>query len=224
MKYYIALIISLSITISCAQSSPENKTGTWLTYSGNHRISEKISINTYAQIWQYEVGENFNFLLLNTGINYHISSKFTATISYGFTDIDSGYNTNTAHTFENRLYEQITFKHKIKTLPIDHRFRTEQRFFNKPESNKTSHRLRYRIGTKIKLNKNLFIRLNNEILSTIENDINTENRFYSALGINISKSSNIQIGYLNQKKNKLNLHRLQIGIFIKTNHIKKNII
>ena len=221
MKYYIALIISLSITISFAQTNPEDELGTWFTYSGNHSLSEKISINTYAQIWQYEVGENFNFLLLNTGINYHISSKFKATLSYGYADIDSGFNTNTSHTFENRLYEQIAFKHNIKKLPISHRLRMEQRFLNKLETNVTKHRLRYRISTKINLNKSFFVCLNNEILSTLQKKTNTENRFYTALGINISKSSNLQFGYLNRKINGLNLHRLQAGIFIKTNHIKK---
>ncbi len=125
------------------------------------------------------------------------------------------------HTYENRIFEQIVYKHKISNLPIDHRFRVEQRFLHKLEFKETLHRLRYRIGTKIKLNNGLFIRLNNEFLATIQKDALTENRLYAALGINISKSCNLQLGYLNRKIKGLNLHRLQAGVFIKTDHRKK---
>lgn len=222
MKYYLILIIFLfHLGMALGQNNPEDKTGSWFSYSGTHQISEKISINSYVQTWLYEVGHNFDFLLLTTGINYHVSNALTTTISYGYADIDSGFKTNTAHTFENRLYEQIGYKHKIFELPVDHRFRAEQRFLNRPTGNQTQHRLRYRIGTKIKLNNRFFIRLNNEFLATIQKNIVTENRLYSALGFNISKSSNLQLGYLNRKINGLNLHRLQACYAIKTNHIKK---
>ena len=217
----IGIILCFNPLFSSSQSNPEDKLGSWFTYSGIHRVTEKISINTCAQIWLYEVDSNFNFMLLNTGISYHISPKFTTSISYGYADIDGGLETNAQHTFENRIYEQIAYKHNILKLPIDHRIRIEHRFLNTPNENKTKHRLRYRLGTKIKLNNNLFIRLNNEFLATFQNDIGTENRLYGALGIHIFKSSNVQLGYLNRKINGLNLHRLQVGVSIKTDLRRK---
>lgn len=222
MKYYNALIICLSISFSFAQTTAEDKLGSWSTYAGTHKISDKISINTCTQLWQYEVGSNFNFILLNAGVSYSVSPKLTTTLAYGYADIDSGFNTNGNHTFENRIFEQIAYKHKIKNLPIDHRFRIEQRFLNRPTENKTDHRLRYRLGTKIKLNNTFFIRLNNEFLTTVKKDILTENRLYGALGFYLfDKSANIQLGYLNRKIKGLNFHRLQIGVYIKTDHRKK---
>lgn len=223
MKHLLVIVIfCFNILFSFSQITPEGKLGLWYDLGGNHRISEKISINTYAQLWLYEVNDNFNFLLLKTGLSYHINSKLTTTISYDYSDYNGSMNTNSTHTFENRISEQITYKHKfIKTL-IDHRFRTEHRFLRKQNSNPSIVRLRYRFGTKFKLNKTLFIRLYNELLLTQKLSKTPENRFYSALGINISKSNTIQLGYLNRNTIKGdNLHRLQIGVFFNTNHIKK---
>ncbi|TYA63937.1 DUF2490 domain-containing protein, partial [Seonamhaeicola marinus] len=87
-------------------------------------------------------------------------------------------------------------------------------------------RMRYRLGSKIKLNNTFFIRLNNEFIWTIQtekNDAFTENRAYGALGINVFKSANIQVGYLNRKIKGLDLHRLQLGFFYKLDLRKKNI-
>lgn len=220
-RLLIIFVFCLNIALGFCQSNPEKKLGSWFTYSGTHKISEKISIHTCSQLWLYEVGDNFNLIFLSSGLNYYISPKLIANVSYGYLDIDSAFNTNSNHTFENRVFEQITYKHTISKLPIDHRFRVEQRFLNTPVTNKTNHRLRYRLGTSIKLDKYLFIRLNNEFFTTLNKGFTTENRFYSALGINISKSNNLQMGYVNRKINGLNLHRIEIGYYIKTNHIKK---
>ncbi|MEP3838487.1 MAG: DUF2490 domain-containing protein [Algibacter sp.] len=222
MKYLlIFILLSVSVCNGYAQSNQEKKIGSWFTYAGTHRVSDKLSISTLSQVWMFELTENFNFILLYGGLNYHVSPKLTTTLAYGYGDIDGGFYTDKPHTYENRIFEQVTFKHKISNLPIDHRFRAEQRFFHKYDFKSTSHRLRYRLGTKINLNKSLFIRLNNEFLATIQSDMLTENRFYTALGLNISKSCNVQLGYLNRKINGLNLHRLQAGLFIKTDHRKK---
>ncbi|KAA5823563.1 DUF2490 domain-containing protein [Algibacter amylolyticus] len=222
MKYLlIVILLSISVCNGYSQSNQEEKTGSWFTYAGTHRVSDKLSISTLSQVWMFELAENFNFILLYGGINYKVSANLTTSLAYGYGDIDGGFYTDKPHTYENRIFEQVTFKHKVSNLPFDHRFRVEQRFFHKYDFKSTSHRFRYRLGTKLTLNKSLFIRLNNEFLATLESDILTENRLYTALGINISKSCNVQLGYLNRKINGLNLHRLQAGLYIKTDHRKK---
>lgn len=223
MKYYITtFIFILTISLSYSQTSPEDKLGTWYTYFGNHRISNKLSITAGGQIWAYEPTTNLNLLLLKTGLNYHINNKLKVELGYSFLDIDKSIEgIEGKHIFENRISEQIAFKHKLNNLPIDHRFRMEQRLFNLRVGNSVKHRLRYRLGTKIKLNKTLFIRANNEVLAHIQKDFFSENRLYGALGINLSKSSNLQLGYLYRFINDLNLHRLQVSLFVKTDHRKK---
>ncbi|GAA3652574.1 DUF2490 domain-containing protein [Flavivirga jejuensis] len=225
MKYYIStFIFILIISLSHSQTSPEDKLGSWYTYFGNHRISDKLSIVAGGQIWAFEPATNLNLLLIKGGLNYHINNKIKVELGYSFLDIDKSIQGEEgSHIFENRISEQISFKHKLNNLPVDHRFRIEHRLFNLRVGNSTKHRLRYRLGTKIKLNKTLFIRANNEVLAHIEKDFFSENRLYGALGINLNKSCNLQLGYMHRFINDLNLHRLQISLFIKTDHRKKKV-
>ncbi|WP_406684038.1 DUF2490 domain-containing protein [Seonamhaeicola sp. MEBiC1930] len=221
MKYYKAFIIFLiSMSSLFAQTPVEDEIGIWYTMAGNFRVSDKISISNCIQSWQYDIPDNFNLLIINATLNYHISPKLTTSVSYGFLDIDNGFEKTGTHTYENRFFEQIGYKHKLVKLPFDHRLRLEQRILNKatPIDNVLHNRFRYRIGTKIKLNNTLFIRLHNEYIWTVQTKKNNgfdENRLYGALGVNIFKAANIQIGYLNRKIKGLDLHRLQLGIYYK---------
>lgn len=223
MKYLLTtFILIFTLTLSYSQTKPEDKLGSWYTYFGNHRISDKLSIVAGGQLWAYEPVTNFNLLLVKVGLNYHINDKLKVELGYSFLDIDRSIQTIEGnHIFENRISEQIAFKHKLGNLPIDHRFRIEHRLFNLREGNSVQHRLRYRLGTKITLNEILFIRLHNETLALIDKEFFSENRLYGALGINITKSSNLQLGYLHRYINDLNLHRLQVSVFINTDHRKK---
>ena len=225
MKYYLyILIVVFGLNKTYSQAPVEEELGSWFTLLGNHKVSDKVSFSTLIQAWDYELADNFNFILFNLMGNYHISPKLTTSLAYGYADIDSGFRMVGPHTYENRLSEQIGYKHKLFKLPIDQRFRVEQRFLNKSSRNVLHNRLRYRIGTKITLNKSLFIRIHNEYLATLQTktvDGFAENRLYSALGINVSKSINVQTGYLYRRIKGLDLHRLQLGLFYKMD-LRKN--
>lgn len=221
-RYFAILIVLITISTGHAQKSAEDMLGTWYTYFGNHRLSDDFSLVLGGQIWSFEPVNNFNLLLVKAGLNYHINDNLKVELGYSFLDIDRSIQTIEGnHIFENRISEQVAFKHSIGSLPIDQRFRIEHRLFNLQNGNSVKHRLRYRLGTKIKLNKTLFIRAHNEVLAHIEKDFFSENRLYGAIGINLKSSCNLQLGYMYRFINDLNLHRLQIGLYIKTDHRKK---
>jgi len=223
MKKLLLLVSLLMVfNFSYAQINPEDKLGAWYELGSNHKVSDKTSIDTYMQVWLYELNDNFNFFLFKLGYNYHFNPKLTATVFLGYSDFDGNINTSVPHTYENRITEQILFKHKLSKIPLDHRFRIEHRFRRKTNFKTNAARLRYRLGTKFNLNNTWFIRLHNELLLTPKSSNTPENRFYTGLGINISKSNNIQFGYLNRNtSSKQNLHRLQVGMYFKTDLRKK---
>lgn len=225
MKYYVSIFIFvISFNAIFSQTPIEDEIGSWFTLSGDYKVSEKISFSNLINAWDYEIADNFNFILYNLSVNYAVSPKLTTTLAYGYSDIDSGFETNTPHTFENRITEQIGYKHKLLRLPINHRFRVEQRFLSKLDENILHNRLRYSIGTEIALNNTLFLNISNEYISTVQTkkvDGFSENRLYTALGIKISKAVNTQVGYLNRKIRGLDLHRLQLGLFYKID-LRKN--
>ena len=227
MKYYILLLLILfSSYKSFSQSPVEEELGSWFALSGNYKLSDKISVSSLILAWDYEIADNFNFILYNVGLNYKVSPKVTTTLAYGYADIDSGFEKSGPHTYENRLTEQISYKHELFKLPVDHRFRVEQRFLDQPSTNVLNNRLRYRLGTKIRLNETFFLRLHNEFFVTVQTKKNegfSENRLFTGLGINVSKSTNIQVGYLNRQIRKLDLHRILLGLYYKIDFSKNKI-
>lgn len=223
MKTIIAFIaLALAMPLCQAQKTPESSLGAWYMLDATHAVSNKISIKTGVQLRSYEVFNNINLLFVYTGINYKISKNTIFTLTYGYLDIDRTFtDIGFPHLYENRIYEQLSYKHKLSKLPISHRLRVEHRFLNFSHKLDTKHRLRYCLGSKIALTEDYFLNVSNEFFTNLKKDTATENRLYAAVGLNISKANNIQLGYLNHKINGLNLHRLQVGIFIKTDLRKK---
>ncbi|AXP82915.1 hypothetical protein CJ739_3856 [Mariniflexile rhizosphaerae] len=223
MKTITAFIaLALAMPLCQAQKTPESSLGAWYMLDATHAVSNKIGIKTGVQLRSYEVFNNINLLFVYTGINYKISKNTTFTLTYGYLDIDRTFtDIGFPHLYENRIYEQLSYKHKLNKLPISHRLRIAHRFLNFAHKLDTKHRLRYCLGSKIALTEDYFLNVNNEFFANLKKDTARENRLYAAVGLNISKTNNIQLGYLNHKINGLNLHRLQVGIFIKTDLRKK---
>ncbi|WP_405292387.1 DUF2490 domain-containing protein [Algibacter sp. Ld11] len=222
MKYLLTtIVLIISISNSYSQSA-EDKVGAWYMFDATNRVADKWSVKVGGEFRTFEVFDNMNLLFYYLGVNYHLNKKTTLTIAHCYLDIDRSYSiAGESHLYENRPYEQLSYKQETFKLPLYHRLRLEHRFLNFNHTHTTLHRLRYRLGTKINLNKTLFFNIRNEVFANLKNEVFTENRFYAALGFNISKTNNIQVGYLNHEINKSNLNRFQLGLFIKTDLRKK---
>ena len=75
-----------------AQTPGEEELGAWFMYFGTNQIAERFSIHSEAQFRYYETTDNFNQMLLRTGLNYHINPDAMATIGYAFIQTDSSLN------------------------------------------------------------------------------------------------------------------------------------
>jgi hypothetical protein len=220
----LTIIFFLYLSQSYAQVGTKKNLGSWYIYDGTHIISNKLSFKTGVQFRFFEITSNFNLLLVSTGINYHVSPKTTITLNYSYLDVDRSIEaTGETHLFENRLYEQINFKHKIKHFTITNRIRLENRFLNDLDKNTTLNRIRYQLGASVNLNKSLFVLFNDEVFANLQSKMFTENRFYTGLGIHVSKFNNIELGYLKQRINGVTINRFQAAIYIKTKHQKTKV-
>jgi hypothetical protein len=210
------------VLLSFGQTDPEKETGSWYMFLGIHQVSDHLSINTGMQFRYYELITDYNLNLFYTGLNYKVNSNTYLTFNYGYLDIDRSIEfTDISNTIEHRFWEQVSHKHKLWNLSIHHRFRLEHRFLHNINDNSVQNRIRYRLGTNISLNKTFYLIANNEFFLNLEGESFRENRLYFGLGISIDKNVQLQLGYLNQHINDLNLDRLQFGLYIKTDLRKK---
>lgn len=222
MKRFSILFILLAFQTSLFSQNPsEDFLGSWYTYGGNHRLTERISLTPYAELRFYEPSSNYNLVFLSLRANYHLNSKSTLGLGYANLDIDTVFEFDqTPNVKENRIFEQYVYKHKLGKFKMQHRGRLEQRFLQFNDRNELQQRFRYRISLRYDISKTFFLVISEEPFINFQDQVFHENRFYTGLGINLSKNSQLTIGYLKQHIRKNNLNRIQIGISIQTDSRK----
>ncbi|MBU2905704.1 DUF2490 domain-containing protein [Arenibacter algicola] len=214
MKKILGLLILISTLTMKAQENGENKLGSWHMYFGTNKISNKLSIHTEAQLRYYEQAENFNQLLLRTGLNYHIDANAWATFGYGYIVTDGSFEEfpDETNSIEHRIFERFFLKNKVWEFNFEHRYTLEQRFLDFGDRNDVQHRMRYRLQMTLPLTNTFFLNFYDEIFINLQDDIFGQNRLYAALGINVTNNLSVQMGYLKNHFSGADYDRLQIGV------------
>jgi hypothetical protein len=213
------------LTILSGQQTGEEELGSWFMYFGTNKIKDKWSIHSEAQFRYYETANNFNQLLLRTGLNYHINPDAIATMGYAFIETDPSYTEfddimgdiliDNNSISEHRIFEQFILKNKVWEFYFEHRYRLEQRFIqnNYFGTRDTQHRARYRLQMTVPLTDIFFLNFYDEIFLNLQNEAFGQNRLYAALGVNVSENLSVQAGYLKNHFSQTNFDRLQFGVF-----------
>ena len=219
--FYLICIVFISNNVK-GQNLEENELGNWLMYFGTHKISEKYSLHYETQLRNYEVISNFNQLLPRVGLNYHIDESSIVTAGYAFiptqNEFDKGWGKEMVT--ENRIWEQFILRNSINRVKIRHRYRLEQRWVKAGDITTYKNRARYMLSVKLPISKNeespLFISLYDEIFLNISDNPFDQNRLFAALGYQVNKQMNIQLGYLRHRYGSIDLNRLQLALFLNT--------
>jgi hypothetical protein len=206
-----------------AQKTFSDQNHAWISYLGNHKISNKLGIHTEYQCRREDGFQNWQQSLMRVGFDYNVNPSLSITAGYGWIITFPYGDQPIYHDFnEHRIWQQVNMKNKIeskwRTIDVQHRYRLEQRFMENYIKNafgdvaKTDNifrqRFRYRAMVLIPLNKKtmqdntLFLNVNDEIFlgfgKGIAKNVLDQNRFNVALGWRFNSNFNVQIGYLNQ--------------------------
>jgi hypothetical protein len=215
MQSKLLLLISCLLFTFNLQAQ-EDELGNWIMYFGGNRVSDKLSIHTEIQYRNHTVAPvNVEQLLLRTGLNYHISSSAFITAGYAYIPSYVYESEQSApETTEHRIWQQLIMTNTVGKVKFEHRYRIEQRWVNGDYRN----RLRYRIMAFIPLGKptiepkTFFIGLYDEIFMNTKATFFDRNRLYGALGYQINKETNVQVGLLNQRVNDFGKNYLQFAV------------
>lgn len=222
--FYLICIVFISNNVKAQNpvEKAENELGNWLMYFGTHKISEKYSLHYETQLRNYEIISNFNQLLPRVGLNYHIDENSIVTAGYAFiptqNEFDKGWGKEMVT--ENRIWEQFILRNSINRVKIRHRYRLEQRWVKAGDITNYKNRARYMLSLKFPISKNeespLFISFYDEIFLNISDNPFDQNRLFAALGFQVNKQMNIQLGYLRHRAGSLDFNRLQLALFLNT--------
>ena len=216
------MIFTTFISNNVKGQNIEENLGSWWMYFGTHKFSEKYSLHYETQLRNYEIVSNFNQLLPRVGLNYHIDKNTSVTAGYAWiptqTSLGEGFDGDLVN--ENRIWQQFILKNKVGNINFRHRYRLEQRWIKLGEETKYKNRARYMLSVRLPISKNedspLFLLLYDEIFLNISDTPFDQNRLFAALGYQINKQMNFQLGYLRHRSGGLDLNRLQLAVFLNT--------
>jgi hypothetical protein len=247
LQVFLYLIIPMNQLVSQTTHVPEFIE--WNEITNSIRFSEKFSLYTELQFRFVDQNSTFQTLQHQFRIapEIHVDKHFSIQpIAYVYT-INGNYEINAKPyaNNEHRFYSQMTYKHHIGRVHIQHRLRYEWRF-NQVHSidslnniiddgyTNYKNRIRYRISANIPINhKDLdpntwYIRTWNEFMigfadpiryPTYKVEDNIQNRLFLGGGYQIIKPISISLGLLYQMQMKSNGTYVEhnIGPFLSVN-------
>jgi Protein of unknown function (DUF2490) len=194
-------------------NSADEDFGAWFAVFANGKLPEPLNDGRGSWRWWLDgalrFGDDASRLsqaLIRGGVGYPLSDAWTAWAGYAYIHTEAPYAS--IPTDENRIWEQVVWNGAISRLKVSSRTRLEQRFFvggidtgwRLRESVKLTRPLDSNDGWSLIVSDELFINLNNANLtpnSTATAGLD-RNRFFVGPGLDLTRSSRAEFGYMNQ--------------------------
>lgn len=241
MKTKINTLLFALFLFSSLNSKAQTQFSGWLATFNSFKTGKQTSIHADVQFRSNDQIRNLQTLLIRSGLNYNLNKKVTLTAGYAFISNRRVITDVAGYAPEHRIWEQLLYNHKLKSIAISHRLRIEQRFIRKSvvqndelETDGYSYANRFRyflrgvipLQKKQSFNRGFFGALQNEVFinfgntSAVNDELFDQNRFYIAAGYRLSSKSDLEIGYMNQYVNGrgsqfTNNHILQLATYFR---------
>lgn len=216
-KHLCLTLIALSSLVIHSTNAQEihGKPNVWFLLLVNHELSDQWNVGTELHMryddylsdkQQFLFRPYIDFMPGDKSVVYTFGYTFINTFPYGEYPLDISKP-------ENNIWEQVTLKHEVNQLKIQHRYRLEQRWQGNITYNSTddtydidgtsySNRFRYRLTMTQPLGETFFVNIFDELwvkdgdnLKQVNFD---RNWIYAGLGMNLSKDASVQLAYLHQ--------------------------
>jgi len=214
-KLLLSLLFNLFSLPIFAQNLVNNQMGGWLMFFNRTRVHEKWSVHTEVQDRFYDLSAKGEQLLIRGGMNYHYSPNLWLTGGYGYIESYPVVDLDADKVVEHRIWQQAMYFHSVGRFAIEHRGRLEQRFVG----DQYRDRIRYRLMATLPINNEImqpqtvFLAVYNEVfLHHFEDNPYDRNRFYTAIGYQISTGTNLQTGWMAQNFKGKTRGYLQLGL------------
>lgn len=246
MKQYI-LTIGIFLLALLQVKAQQKQTGGWFASFNTVRIpSSAFSIHLDAQVRSADKFEAFQTFIVRPGVNYHVNKNMVASAGYAWIRLRAVYNTPSNlidydYLAEHRIWEQFIFNHYVSFIPLQHRFRLEQRFMPKSivkdnglenDGYELANRFRYFLRGVLSIDglktfeKGPFVAVQNELFLNFGDGSRTngktfdQNRAYLAVGYRFSPLFDVEAGYLNQfisgaGSTRTTMHVAQIATYLR---------
>lgn len=201
-------VLSLVLIVASAQAQTQNYAGIFPVYTQSGKIYKRLdyaifafgAVNTFNEtIAEVNRPPKVFLLYSEQDLIYNFSKRFAFAASYTYQRTDPFLK---SYVNENRVWQQIGYKHPVGRITMKHRLRYDERFIQNRETDKypLSTRLRYLIGVEFNLSKNsdrYFFTAYNEFFFTTSKPRNAfygENWVHAGIGIRNGKANSFEAG------------------------------
>ncbi len=213
------LAFLLLASVSCLAQSPvlhtiDQNLNTWWSYAGDHPIAGGWSAISEAEIRRTTFLATPHQVVFREAAAYRFSPHAQASVGYIWTRNARYGDFPAKHAFlEHRTFQQLSLRHALKHLDVDHRFRIEQRWlqdFSQGEAYfwRYQNRARYQFRFTLPISRanergqqwHLFA--GDEIMFHFGPNHGAhalnQNRVQAGIGYHLTRNNRVEIGYLNQ--------------------------
>ena len=224
-RWLAAIILAIGLCGMLAGTAraddAEEKLGNWMGAVSTVRFSDHWSIFGQGEVRFWEPASDLNEVLWRFAGHYDINPMAMVGLGYVRVDtwaFDDDDNDSSRIRIENRFYQQFALKQAWARAKFEHRFRLEQRWFDRNDSDTDySNRARYRLQVTVPITHETiqpgayFINVFNETFINFDDGDRDfdQNRLYIAGGHQFTPASNLQLGLLWQARSSADLFRLQ---------------
>lgn len=210
-----SLVLACGPAVQAAEEIDDNS-HLWLNYVGTHPLGDgPWGLHLESQVRRADFGEDWQQLLLRTGLIHNFSPNLSATLGYAFVKTYPYGDFPALDDFpEHRIWEQLSYTHKLFELEWQHRFRLEQRFIGELSplagggydvaDYRYENRVRYMLRTTLPLtsDKKTYIALWDEVFFNFGGNVKgnhfDQNRAFIGIGHKLTDSTRVELGFLEQ--------------------------
>jgi hypothetical protein len=198
----LSLVIATA-AVSLGDTVADHNAHAWVMYFGDHPVRGRWGMHVEGQWRRAEVGRTWQQLLLRPGLNYQLKRNLLLTVGYGYIR-SHPYGDFPANAVvpEHRTYGQALWSHRLQKIPLQHRFRLEQRWVGQGEGWQYRNRFRYMLRADFPIRGPVYLGVYDEAFYGFGRHRGPraldQNRAYAAVGYNLGLPGRVEFGYLHQ--------------------------
>ncbi|MDB5246442.1 MAG: hypothetical protein JWQ40_836 [Segetibacter sp.] len=195
-------VLLLALFYTTNAKSQNDKLGTWNILNAEYYLNKKWNVWVEGQLRTQKFVDDIYYHQMKGGFSYKLNKTTVFLFGAGqYATYSNGGNFKSpAISHEFRMWEQLTLTSNISRLKIEHKYRAEQRWFNRIYRNT----FRYRFNPIVPINKHviekgtIYASVFNEVFMTNKAPYFERNRIFLGLGFMINDPLTVQAGFFRQ--------------------------
>jgi hypothetical protein len=210
-SFFVLAITAAEVNAQDVFRTTEDESGVWLTYSGDHPLSNRSSFMFDLSIRRADFASVWRTLLVRPGVQWQLTSGVRAGGGYTFNYVyPSGSSNGRFHTPEHRMFQQLQLSHSAGDVALSHRYRFENRWLGQHDSTSREERItgwskrqrfRYQAKATLPLGARTYATAFDELFinlgANVRYNVLDQNRFAAGLGVRLTPTLRLETYYLN---------------------------